>query len=102
MRPLMAIVETIRFKLVDGFDVEKFREINIRMQREFMEPKHGFLSRRSAVSADGEWLIIVTWTDQLAAQAVISSFYGAPETQEFLAAIDLSTVQPGSYTLVEY
>ncbi|MFD1151471.1 hypothetical protein [Saccharothrix hoggarensis] len=98
----MAIVETIRFRLVEGFDEAKFREINIRMQREYMEPKTGFVSRQSAISQDGEWLIIVTWASPEAAQAVISAFYGAPETQDFLAAIDLSTVQPGSYTLVEH
>ncbi|MGM1064481.1 hypothetical protein [Saccharothrix sp. Mg75] len=97
----MAIVETIRFRLVDGFDEAKFREINIKMQREYMEPKPGFVSRQSAIAEHGEWLIVVTWASPEAAQAVISAFYGAPETQDFLSAIDLSSVQPGSYTLVE-
>ncbi|QFZ21686.1 hypothetical protein [Saccharothrix syringae] len=98
----MAVVETIRFRLVDGFDEAKFREVDIRMQREYMEPKPGFVSRQSAVSEDGEWLVVVTWASRDAAQAVISAFYGAPETQDFLAAVDLSTVRSGSYALVEH
>jgi hypothetical protein len=67
-----------------------------------MERRPGFKSRQTAVSEDGEYLVQVQWATGEDADATISAFFGAPETQDFLAAVDVSTVASGRYQLVDY
>lgn len=97
----MSTVETIRFSLLDGVDAADFRQRNAQVENEFMKLRPGFLARQTAVSEDGEWLVVVHWASAADAEATINSFFGAPETQHFLAAIDKSTVQSGRYQVVE-
>jgi hypothetical protein len=96
----MSVVENIRFRLVDGVSDADFRERDKKVHLEFMAQRPGFVTRSSAVSADGEWFVVVHWATQEDAEATINGFFGAPETQDFLAAVDKTTVQSGSYTLV--
>jgi hypothetical protein len=96
----MSVVENIRFRLVDGVTEADFRERDKKVHFEYMAQRPGFLSRASSVSADGEWFVVVHWATQEDAQATINAFFGAPETQDFLAAVDKTTVASGSYTLV--
>lgn len=97
----MSTVETIRFRIKDSVAEESFREINSRVELEYMKKRAGFVSRETLLSPDGEWLVIVHWADAAAAEATIGAFFGAPETQEFIAAVDTSTVAPGRYQPVE-
>ncbi|NUT92899.1 MAG: hypothetical protein HOY78_12840 [Saccharothrix sp.] len=96
----MAVVENIRFRLVDGISEADFRERDKKVHFEYMSLRPGFLSRSSSVSADGEWFVVVHWATPEDAQATINGFFGAPETQDFLAAVDKTTVASGSYTVV--
>ncbi|MDH6216893.1 antibiotic biosynthesis monooxygenase family protein [Streptomyces pseudovenezuelae] len=97
----MTVVETIRFKLREGVDDAEFQQINRTMEKEYMQPRPGFLSRRTALSGEGEYLVVVEWRSPEEAEATIGVFFAAPETQDFLAAVDVRTVQPGRYALVE-
>ena len=98
----MSTVETIRFKLREGVEHADFLRRNHTVETEYMERRPGFKSRQTAVSDDGEYLVQVQWATVEDADATISAFFGAPETQDFLAAVDVSTVASGRYQLVDY
>jgi len=98
----VAQVETIRFKLRAGIDETDFLKRNYRVENEYMARRPGFQSRETARSADGEFLVTVHWASRQDAEATIGAFFGEPETQEFLAAVDVSTVSSGSYEKIEY
>jgi len=98
----MQTVETIRFHLLDGISDEDFLRRNRRVEDGYMSLRKGFRSRSTARSADGEWLVTVHWESSADADATMASFFGAPETQEFLAAVDKKTVSSGRYEQVDY
>jgi hypothetical protein len=97
----MTTVETVRFKLVPGTDPEAFGKLDEKVENEYMAERPGFVSREVTLSEDGEYLVIVHWASPEEADATMSGFFGAAETQEFLAAIDKSTVVSGRYARVE-
>ncbi|MGI5453370.1 antibiotic biosynthesis monooxygenase family protein [Streptomyces sp. CA-249302] len=96
----MTIVETIRFKLRAEVGDADFQDRNRTMEKEYLRERPGFLARSTARSAEGEYLVTVHWATPEDAEATIGAFFGAPETQSFLAAVDLETVQPGRYELI--
>lgn len=96
----MSTIETIRFRLRDDIDTEDFLRRNRHVETEYMERRPGFQSRETAVSEDGEWMVSVHWATPEDADATIAAFFGAAETQDFLAAIDLPTVSSGRYRRV--
>ncbi|MEW2247591.1 antibiotic biosynthesis monooxygenase [Streptomyces sp. NPDC006975] len=97
----MTIVETIRFKIRPEVGDAEFQERNRTMEKEYLQGRPGFLTRSTARSTDGEYLVVVHWRTPEDAEATIAAFFSAPETQAFLAAVDLETVQPGRYELIE-
>ncbi|MFC6094652.1 hypothetical protein [Saccharothrix lopnurensis] len=96
----MSTIETIRFRLRDDVETEDFIRRNRYVETEYMERRPGFQSRETAVSEDGEWMVSVHWATVEDAEATIGAFFGASETQDFLAAIDLPTVSSGRYQRV--
>jgi hypothetical protein len=98
----MTTVETVRFRLSDGVEVSDFLKLNQKVENEYMALRPGFVARQTALSEDNEVLVMVTWASEQDADATIGAFYGAAETQDFLAAVDKSTVSSGRYSLVEY
>lgn len=96
----MTTVETIRFKLRAGVDDAEFQQLDRTMEKEYLETRAGFLARWTARGADGEYLVTVHWASPEDAEATIAAFFAAPETQAFIAAVDLETVQPGRYELI--
>jgi hypothetical protein len=98
----MATVETIRFHLNEGVDVSDFLKRNRKVEDEYMRLRPGFVSRQTALSEDNEVLVTVTWASDADADATMGAFFGAPETQDFLAAVDKTTVSSGRYAVVQY
>lgn len=94
-------VETIRFKLRAGTRDEDFLKHNHKVHHEYMALRPGFQARETSRSDDGEYLVVVHWASEQDAEATINAFFGAPETQDFLAAVDVSTVVSSRYELVE-
>lgn len=93
----MTTVETIRFRLRDSIDDAAFRALDRRVANDYMARRPGFLSRETLRSPDGEYLVIVHWASEAEAEATINAFFAAPETQEFIAAVDTTTVASGRY-----
>lgn len=96
----MTTIETIRFKLRAEVSESEFRKLNQEVETGYMALRPGFQSRETALSADGEWFVSVYWATAEDAKATVDAFFSAPETQAFLAAIDLTTVVAGSYRLI--
>ena len=97
----MSTIETIRFKLRDNVTESEFRKLNHEVETDYMARRPGFVSRETALSSDGEWFVSVHWATAGDAKATVEAFFSAPETQAFLAAVDIPTVVSGSYQLVE-
>lgn len=95
-------VETIRFQLRSGITDEDFLRRNRAVEDDYMARRPGFRSRRTARADNGEWLVFVHWASPADADATMASFFGAPETQQFLAAVDPQTVSSGRYQVVGY
>lgn len=98
----MSTVETIRFKLRDSVTEEDFRKLDGYVQNEYLAKRPGFESRETLLGPDGEWLVIVHWASEADAEATIEEFFGAAETQAFIAAVDTSTVVSGRYQPVTH
>lgn len=92
----MSMVETIRFHLRDGVADADFIPLNEKVDQ-YMATRPGFQSRETLHGDDGEWLIVVHWSSPEEAEPTISGFFSAPETQEFIAAVDPSTTSHGRY-----
>ncbi|MFI7011954.1 antibiotic biosynthesis monooxygenase family protein [Streptomyces sp. NPDC050145] len=97
----MSVIETVRFQLSPTVDAADFVNRDRKVEAEYMEKRPGFLSREVSRSEDGEYLVIVHWATPEDADATMQGFFGAPETQDFLAAVDKTTVQSGRYTQLE-
>jgi hypothetical protein len=98
----MSTLETIRFQLRTGVGESEFLQRNRKMENEYMALRPGFRSRQTARSKDGEWLVSVQWATSEDADATGAAFFGAPETQDFLAVVDPETVSHGYYELMDY
>lgn len=98
----MSTLETIRFHLREGVADADFLELNRSVENDYMAQRPGFVARTTARSADGEYLVTVHWKTAEDAEATIAAFFGAPETQGFIGAVDVSSVQSGRYELVEH
>ena len=96
----MSTTETVRFRLRDGVDAAEFAKIDLQMEDTFMKKAPGFESRTILRSADGEYLVIVRWATSEDAATTMGGFFGAPQTRDFLAAVDKSTVVSGRYAPV--
>lgn len=98
----MSTVETIRFRLRAGIEDSDFLVRNYTVETQYMMRRPGFLSRETAHSDDGEWLVAVHWASVEDADETMGAFFGAPETQGFLDAVDKATVQSGRYQVVDH
>ncbi|WP_116201224.1 cupin domain-containing protein [Amycolatopsis circi] len=96
----MSTIETIRFKLRPGVSESAFRALNHEVETRYMAQRPGFRARETALSDDGEWFVSVHWATAEDAKRTVDAFFTAPETQKFLAAVDVSTVASGSYQLL--
>jgi hypothetical protein len=99
--PVMSTVETIRFHLREGVEDADFVRRNHTVETEYMMKQRGFVSRETARSDDGEWFVAVHWASIEAAEATMGAFFGAPQTQDFLDAVDKSTVQSARYEVID-
>ncbi len=55
------MIEVTRFRLRSGVDEAAFRAADARYQTEFAYRQPGLLRRTTAISEDGEWIVIELW-----------------------------------------
>ena len=86
------VIEIVTFDLKDGVAASEFSSIDEAVKIEHVSRQPGFISRESAAGADREWLVIVHWRSEEAANASMESFSTAPTTEKFMAMIEPSTM----------
>mgnify|MGYP000231383626 CR=1 FL=1 len=95
----MATIQLVRFMLNDGVNAVDFRALNERFQREVVPTLPGLIRREATVSADGEWLLLLRYTDSESAHKA-----GRSDTsdisQQFMKCIDMGTLSSSFYEVV--
>jgi hypothetical protein len=85
------IMEVVCLRTKAGVDPAAFAAALITSTR-FLEQQCGFIRREVGTTADDEWIDIVHWADREAALQAAALFNTAPETGDFTALIDPSSV----------
>ena len=93
-----AIVEVVTFQLKPGTTPGEFRELDRAVEVEYVSRQPGFISRESAVSEDGQWLVIVHWASAQDPEQSMARFSSAAATVTFMANLDPDTMIMKRYT----
>ena len=95
----MAVIQIVRFRVNDGVDDAAFRAINERFQREVAPTLPGLVRREATVAEDGEWVLVLRYTDMESAHKA-----GRSDTsdisQSFMKMINMSSMSASFYTIV--
>ena len=91
------VIEVVQFKLAKGVTPAAFAALDRAVEREHVARQPGFMRRESAVSDDGEWLVVVHWASARDADASMASFTQAAAAQPFLAGLDAATMTMRRY-----
>ncbi len=87
----MAVIQIVRFRLAAGVDDAEFRALNERFQREVAPRLPGLTRREATRSAEGEWVLVLRYTDvDTAKQAGKSD--KSDLSQRFMQMIDMTTM----------
>ena len=95
----MSVIQIVRFRISDGVEITSFRALNERFQREVAPKLPGLVRREATVSNDGEWVLVLRYTDMESAQKA-----GKADTSEvahaFMKMINMSTMSASFTTIV--
>jgi hypothetical protein len=86
-----AVIELVLFRTRPEVTEDAFLAVADGATR-FLEGCHGFVRRRLARDADGQWADQVEWRSMADALAAADKFNDDPATQPFVAAIEPSSV----------
>ncbi len=95
----MAVIQIVRFHLNKGVQDDAFRALNARFQQEVAPKLPGLVRREATVSDDGEWMLVLRYTDMESAHKAGRSDTG-DVSRTFMAMIDMSTMSASFYTIV--
>jgi hypothetical protein len=73
-----AVIEWAPFRLADGVTDAALLEASETLQRDFLQHQAGFVRRELLRGADGQWVDLVYWEDQTAADAVLDAVRSSP------------------------
>jgi hypothetical protein len=91
------IVELLTFRPRPGTSEADLRAAEARVYEEFAIQQRGFIRRTTAVSADGEWLVVQLWGDLATCEAAEAAAGAHPATAALHALAD-----PASLTTRRY
>jgi hypothetical protein len=95
----MPVIQIVRFRLNDGVENAAFRALNERFQREVAPKLPGLVRREATVSEDGEWVLVLRYTDLESAHKA-----GRSDTSDlsraFMTMINMSTMSASFYPIV--
>lgn len=95
----MATIQIVKFRVNDGANQDEFRALNERFQREVAPKLPGLVRREATCSADGEWLLVLRYTDMESAHNAGKSDT-SDISQKFMSFIDMSSMSASFYDLV--
>ncbi|MCA9934519.1 MAG: hypothetical protein H6662_14965 [Ardenticatenaceae bacterium] len=95
----MAVIQIVRFRTNSNVEETAFRTLNERFQREVAPTLPGLVRREATVSEDGEWVLVLRYTDMESAHKA-----GRSDTsdisQAFMQMIDMSSMSASFYTII--
>ena len=68
-----AVIEWAPFRLRDGVTEHELLEASETLQREFLAHQCGFVRRELLRGADGQWVDLIHWETEAAADAVLTA-----------------------------
>lgn len=86
------VVEVATFSLKEGVSAEVFRPIDKQVETTYITKQPGFISRKSGMTTDNLWRVVVHWESFEDADASMASFMAAPATEAFMKHLDPSTM----------
>ncbi|GAC33149.1 hypothetical protein GPLA_2244 [Paraglaciecola polaris LMG 21857] len=92
------VIEIATFKLKDGVSYQQFAPLDKAVETEHVVKQPGFISREAAKGQNGEWLVVVHWESEEAAEASMKSFMNVKAAGDFMSHIDASTMNMKNYT----
>lgn len=93
----MATVEVIHFRLAAGADVDEFLREDENVGTNYTPRQPGFVSRVSARNDNGDWVVIVHWTNPQDAEESMKKFPDDPVAARFNALLD-----PETFSMIRY
>ena len=95
----MATIQIVRFKIKQDSNVKAFEALNERFQREVTPTLPGLLRREATVSAEGEYVLVLRYTDQESAKKAGKSDT-SDVAQQFMGFIDMSSMSASFYDII--
>ncbi|MFS1439871.1 hypothetical protein BCU94_16320 [Shewanella sp. 10N.286.52.C2] len=86
------VVEVATFDLRDGVTANDFTPLDRAVAESHVSKQPGFISRRSGMTTQGYWRVIVHWDSLEDANASMSTFMEAPAAAKFMENTDSSTM----------
>ncbi len=90
-------VEIMTFGLMPDTDLNKFKELNLKVETDFTGKREGFLQRLTGVDETGQQAVAIYWTTKAASDASLNEFMQNPTAKEFMQKMDQSTMFMGRY-----
>jgi hypothetical protein len=98
---VVAVIETMTFRLTEGADEEAFLVADKTLQSDFAYQQPGLARRTTARGEDGTWIVIDLWTTAEAADACAQKWDTDPATQAFMQLVDRATVQVARFETLD-
>ncbi|MEO1482227.1 MAG: hypothetical protein AAFU77_08970 [Myxococcota bacterium] len=91
------VIEVTTFRQNAEMTPEQFLAADRQVEANYTSKQPGFLERRSARSAEGEWVVVVYWRSVEDADASMKRFMGDPSVAQYAAAIDGGSMKMARY-----
>jgi hypothetical protein len=91
------VVEVTRFRLLPDVDEAEFRAADARYQTDFAYRQPGLVRRTTAISKDGEWIVIDLWRTAGDADGCRRHAVEDPAARAHAAMVDQASVQSARF-----
>ena len=90
-------IEIVRFRSKPQVKREEFLARNKEVEQNVIMKMPGIISRETAESGDGEWLVLLHWKSPEDAQNSMDKFVANPATQSFRDILDMNSFNMTRY-----
>ncbi len=97
----MAVIEIMRFRLLDDVDSQAFEAADRRLQTGFAYRQAGMLRRTVARAPEGEWIVIDLWHTGEDADRAALAWEDDPVTAGFMSFVDADSVSVARYDTLD-
>ena len=90
-------VEVMTFNLKPDTNLEKFNQLNQKVETDFTEKRDGFLQRLIGINEKGKQVVAIYWANKTDSDASLNGFMTNPTAQEFMSKMNQSSMFMGRY-----